>query len=165
MDVAVKAASRQDLTLARNRLGPRTDDDVHTRLRIWVARLADLGNAPVFQAHVSLINTAVIHDQRVGDHRIHSPTRAAGLCLSHPVADHLAAAEFDLFAVDRRIGPRPTSLGRADRLGGQITLDLDDQIGVSQTDAVAGGGAEHGSIISTGNLGGHKVSLTVRGRF
>jgi hypothetical protein len=46
--------------------------------------------------------------------------------LAHAVADHLAAAELHLLAVDR-----------------VVLLDLDDQFGVGQAHAVARGGAEH----------------------
>ena len=49
--------------------------------------------------------------------------------LAHAVADHLAAAEFHLLAV-----------------GGEILFDLDDQIGVGEPHAVAGGGPEHVDI-------------------
>ncbi len=44
--------------------------------------------------------------------------------LTLAVADHLAAAELHLLAVDR-----------------EVLLDLDDQLGVGQADAVARGGA------------------------
>ena len=46
--------------------------------------------------------------------------------LAHAVADHLAAAELHLLAV-----------------GGEILLHLDDEVGVGEPHAVAGGGAEH----------------------
>ena len=49
--------------------------------------------------------------------------------LPHAVADHLAAAEFHLLAV-----------------GGEILLDLDDEVGVGQPHAVAGGRPEHVGI-------------------
>jgi hypothetical protein len=51
------------------------------------------------------------------------------LRLAHAVADHLAAAELDLLAVDR-----------------VVAFDLDHQAGVGQADAVARGGAEHVGI-------------------
>ena len=48
------------------------------------------------------------------------------LALAHAVADDFAAAEFHLFAVDR-----------------VIVLDLDQQLGVGQPDAIARGGTVH----------------------
>lgn len=57
MDVAVKPASRQDAPLARNRLGSGADDDVDAGLSVGVARLADLVDAPVFQAHIRFVDT------------------------------------------------------------------------------------------------------------
>ena len=58
-----------------------------------------------------------------------APCRVGDLALAHAVADHLAAAELHLLAV-----------------GGEVLLDLDDQIGVGEPHAVAGGGAEHVGI-------------------
>jgi hypothetical protein len=57
-----------------------------------------------------------------------TPARAA-LRLAHAVADHLAAAEFHLLAI-----------------GGVVALDLDEQFGVGQADAVARGRAVHVGI-------------------
>ena len=59
---------------------------------------------------------------------------AIGDCaLAHAVADHLAAAELHLLAVD-----------------GEVLLDLDDQIGVGEPHAVAGRRAEHVGIDACG---------------
>ena len=57
---------------------------------------------------------------------VSTTSAATALALAHAVADHLAAAELDLLAVDR-----------------VIALDLDQQLGVAQAHAVAGGGTEH----------------------
>ena len=51
---------------------------------------------------------------------------AFALALAHAVADHLAAAELDLVAVD-----------------GVVGLDLDDELGVAEAHAVARRRAEH----------------------
>ena len=58
-----------------------------------------------------------------------APSRLRGLRLAHAVADHLAAAELHFLAVD-----------------GEVALDLDEQVGVGEAHAVAGGGAEHVGI-------------------
>jgi hypothetical protein len=46
VDVAVDAACGDDVALAADDLGAGADDDVHARLRVGVARLADGGDAP-----------------------------------------------------------------------------------------------------------------------
>ena len=53
----------------------------------------------------------------------------SALVMPHAVADHLAAAELHLLAVGR-----------------EILFDLDNQVRVSEPDAVTGGGAEHVDI-------------------
>ncbi len=55
--------------------------------------------------------------------------------LAHAVADHLAATELDLLAVD-----------------GEILLHLDPQVGVGEPHAVAGGRAEHLRVGLAGNF-------------
>ena len=136
MDVAVDAAGGEDLALAGDDLGARADDDVDARLHVRVAGLADPGDAAVRDPDVGLDDAPVIDDQRVGDHGVDRALGLASLRLAHAVADHLAAAELHLLAVD-----------------GEVALDLDDQLGVGQAHAVAGGGAEHVGIGASGDAG------------
>ncbi|MNG27657.1 hypothetical protein D3C84_1128110 [compost metagenome] len=75
----------------------------------------------------------MVDDQRVGQHQVHAFGRQH-LALAHAVADHLAAAELDLLAVDR-----------------EVPLHLHPQLGVGQAHAVADGGAEHVGIGPAGN--------------
>jgi hypothetical protein len=138
MDMAVEPARRQDAPLARDHLGSRPHDDGDPGLRVGIARLADGMDAPVAQADIRLVDAGPVHDQRIGDDRIHGPARAGDLRLPHPVADHLAPAELDLLAID-----------------GQVALDLDDQIGIGQPQPVARGRAIHGGIGGTRDSGGH----------
>ena len=70
VDVAVEAAGRDDLALARDRLGRRADHDVDVRLGVGIAGFADAGDAAVADADVRLDDAPVIEDQRVGDHRV-----------------------------------------------------------------------------------------------
>ncbi len=58
-----------------------------------------------------------------------APSARRHLALAHAVADHLAAAELDLLAVDRA-----------------VAFDLDDKLGVGEAQPVAGSGAEHRRI-------------------
>ena len=62
-----------------------------------------------------------------------APRALRGLRLAHAVADHLAAAELHLLAV-----------------GGEILLDLDDELGVGEAHPVAGGRAEHLGVMARG---------------
>jgi hypothetical protein len=132
VDVAVDAAGGDDHAFAGNDLGARADDDVHARLHVGVAGLADGRDAAALDADVGLDDAPVVDDQRVGDHAVHRLRAGAvdALALAHAVADGLAAAELDFFAV-------------AAGLQREVLLDLDDQAGVGQAHAVAHGGAEH----------------------
>ena len=107
----------------------------------WVSGLPALpmrGDAAVLQADVGLVDAGVVDDQRVGDDRVDGALGARRLRLAHAVADHLAAAELHLFAVD-----------------GEIAFDLDDEFGVGQPHLVAGRRAVHVGIGGAGDAGGH----------
>ncbi len=130
MDVRVEPAGGEDLALAGDHFGRRADDDGHARLDVGIARLADGDDPAVLQPDIGLDDAGHrIDDQRVGDHRIDRPARARHLALAHAVADHLAAAELHLLAI-----------------GGEIALDLDEQLGIGKTHLVARGRAEHVGI-------------------
>ena len=119
MDVAVDAAGGDDHPFGRDDFGARADDDVDTRLHVGVAGLADLRDD----------DAPMVDDQRIGQHAVDGVARTGtvdALALPHPVANRLAAAELHFLAVD-----------------GEVALDLDDEIGVGQPHAVAGGRAEH----------------------
>jgi hypothetical protein len=83
---------------------------------------------PPLMRDVGLDDTPVVDDQRIGDHRV-GDFGGDLLALPHAVADHLAATELDLVAIN-----------------GEILLDLDPQIGVGEADAVADGWPEHFGI-------------------
>ncbi len=126
MYVGVEPAGGEDLALTGDGFGAGADDDVHARLNIRVAGLADGGDAAVLKAHVGFDDAPMVDDQHVGDDRIDRAASAADLRLAHAVADDLAAAELHFFTV-----------------GGEILLHFDNQAGVRQAHFVAGGGAEH----------------------
>ncbi len=69
-----------------------------------------------------------------------APFGARRLALAHAVADHLAAAELDLFTID-----------------GEIAFYLDDEVGIGEPYLVAGGRAVHVGIGRAGNAGGHSA--------
>ena len=56
---------------------------------------------PSLQADIGLDDAPVVEDQRVGDDGVHGAAGARDLRLAHAVADHLAAAELHLLAVER----------------------------------------------------------------
>src|SRR5438132_1243748 len=127
MDVRIDAARRQYLPFSGKYLRGRPD--LHSRRHAVhdarISRLADSGDLAVANGKIGLVDSGVVENQGVGDHQIGSASGAGCLGrLSHAVADHLAAAELDLVAVDRT-----------------IFFNLDDQSGVSKTDAISGGRA------------------------
>ena len=140
MNVHVEGAGGEDLAFAGDRLGAGADDDVDVRLDVRIAGLADAGDLAVLDADVGLDDAPVVDDQRVGDDGIDGAVGAGHLALAHAVADHLAAAEFHLLTV-----------------GGEVLLDLDDQIGIGEADLVARGRAEHLGVGGAGNAVGHGI--------
>ena len=129
VDVRVEAAGGEDLAFARDHLGAGADHDGDVRLDVGIAGLADGGDLAVLQADVGLHDAPVVEDQRIGDDGVDRALLVGDLRLAHAVADHLAAAELHLLAV-----------------GGEILLHLDDEVGVGEPHAVAGGGSEHVDI-------------------
>ena len=129
MDVGVEAAGGEDFALAGDDFGARTDDDGDARLNVGIAGLADGENVAVLDADIGFHDAPMVEDERIGDDGIDRALPVGDLRLPHAVADHLAAAEFHLLAVN-----------------GEILLDLDDEIGVGEPNAVAGRRAEHVGI-------------------
>ena len=126
MDVAVEAAGGEDFSFAGDDLGAGADDDGDAGLDVGIAGLADGGDAAFLDADVGLDDAPVVEDQRIGDDGVDRALLVGDLRLAHAVADHLAAAELHLLAID-----------------GEIFFDLDDEIGISQPHAVSRGGPEH----------------------
>jgi hypothetical protein len=141
MDVAVEAAGGEDLAFAGDHLGAGSDDDGDARLDVGIAGLADGGDAAVLDADVGLDDAPVVEDQRIGDDGIDGALLVGDLRLTHAVADHLAAAELHLVAID-----------------GEILLHLDNEIGIGEPHAVAGGGPEHVGVGRAGDFAGHDQS-------
>src|SRR4029077_9818020 len=121
--------------------GPDHDGDAG--LNIGIAGLAYPSDHAFLDRDVGFYDAPVVHDQRIGDDGIGGALPVGDLRLPHAVADHLAAAEFHLLAI-----------------GGEILLDLDDEIGVGEPHSVAGGRAEHVGIDGTFDLDGHRLAPT-----
>ena len=143
MDVAVEAAGGEDLAFARDDVGAGADHDGDAGLDVGIAGLADRRDHAFLDRDVGFDDAPVIDDQRVGDDGIGRALPVGDLRLPHAVADHLAAAELHLLAV-----------------GGEILLDLDDEIGVGQPHLVAGGGPEHVGIDGTFDFCAHSFPCT-----
>jgi len=138
VDVRVDPARGEDPPFAGDRLGAGADHDVHTRLDVRVAGLADADDPPVLDPDIGLHHTPMVEDHGVGDDRVDGTFAPPALALPHAVADHLAAAELDLLARDR-----------------VVALDLDPELGVGQADLVAHGRAEHRGVSVAADPVGH----------
>src|SRR5690606_40333389 len=109
-------------------LGARTNHQIDTGLDVRVAGLADAGDAPAADADVCFDDAPLVEDEGAGDDGV-AHLVACALPLAHAVSDDLAAAGFDLFAIN-----------------GAILFDLKPQIGVCEAQAVAGGRSVHGRV-------------------
>src|SRR5207245_7409308 len=101
VDVAVEPAGSEDLALARNHVGTRTNDDGNAGLDVGIAGLADRSDHAFLDRNVSFHDAPVIDDQRIGDDRVGRALPVGDLGLPHAVTDPLAAAELHLLAVNR----------------------------------------------------------------
>ena len=142
MNVRVEAAGSEDLAFAGDHFGAGTDDELDAGLDVRVTGFADAGDLAVLDADVGLHNPPVIEDQRIGDDGVERALPVGDLGLAHAVANDLAAAELDLFAV-----------------GGEILLHLDDEIGVGKPHSVAGGRPKHVRISAARDLERHDMPL------
>src|SRR6516164_7302755 len=145
MDVRIDAAGGDDAAFAGDRLGPGADHDVDPGLDIGVAGLADAADAAVADADIGFDDAPMVEDYGVGDDGVDRTLGAGRLALPHAVADHLAATELDLLAVDRA-----------------VALDLDHEFGVGQPQPIPGGRTEHRGIGAAGHLHRHRAITACR---
>jgi hypothetical protein len=143
MDVRVDATCRDDHSFAGDDLGRRADHDVDPGLDVGISRLAEPRDLAVLDRDVAFDDAPPVDHQRIGDHRVGAVLRAP-LTLPHTVADHLAAAELHFLAVHRH-----------------IALDLDDEIGVGEANAIARRRTEHFGVGAATDL--HRT-FRLRGR-
>ena len=126
-NMGVDTAGGDEHPFAGNDFGAGADNNRDPGLDIRVTRLADPGNTAALEPYVGLDDPPVIDDQGIGTTQ--SSTTSVPLdplALSHAIPDHLAAAEFYLFAVD-----------------GKVPFDLYPEVGVGQPDAVSHRGTVH----------------------
>ncbi len=144
MDVRVEAAGGDDLALARDDFGAGADDDGDARLNVRVAGLADAGDATVLQSDVGFDDAPMIEDQRVSDDGVDRALLVGQLRLAHAVADHLAAAELHLLAVNS-----------------EILFDFNDEIGIGQPHTVADSRSVHIDVGAALDLERHDVLAVI----
>ena len=100
MDVGVNAAGRYDFSFPGDHFRSRTDDHAgrHAAHDVRIAGLADSYNASAANANVCLVDSAVVHDHRIGDNQIENASvrgsRRRGL--PHAVAITLPPPNFAL---------------------------------------------------------------------
>src|SRR5260370_16987965 len=95
----VDAAGRHNLALARNHFGPRSDDDFDVWLHIGIASFAYGGDATVGDADISLHDSPVIENQRIGDDRINGALAAGALRLAHAIANDFPPPDLHLLTL------------------------------------------------------------------
>jgi hypothetical protein len=139
--MGVDGTGRQDPPVARDDLGLRADHQVrvHPVHGVRVARLADAGDPAVADTDVGLDDPPVVDDHRTRDDRVRGAVCARSTRLAHGLADDLATAEHGLVT-------------GASGTAGTVLLDLDQQIGVGEPDAVTGGGPEQVGVRGTRDL-------------
>lgn len=139
--VAVDRARGQDAAVTRDHLrgGAHHQIGMHARHDVRVAGLADGGNAAVANTDVRLDDSPVIDDDHAGDDGVGRTVGPGGARLAHRLAEHLAAAE------DRLVACPP-------RTAAAVLGDLDEQIGVGEADAIAGGRTEQCGVAGTREL-------------
>ncbi len=138
MDVRVNSAGRHDFSFSGDHFRARADDHsgCHAVHDVRIAGLADSRDASVADSDVGFVDSAVVHDHRIGDHQIESAVRRGGRRgLAHAVANHFAAAEFRFFAGS-----------------GQVLFNFDEQFRVGQADAIAGGWAVEVGVLPARNF-------------
>src|ERR1700732_2396916 len=136
----VDAAGGDDAALSGDRFGPRPDHDVDAGLDVGVAGFADPADAAVADADIGFDDAPIVEDHGIGDDGVDGAVGAGRLPLPHAVADDLAAAEFDLLAIDRA-----------------IALDLDKEFGVGEPQPIARCRPEHRGIGHARVGGRHRV--------
>src|SRR5207244_7233646 len=124
MDMAVDATGRDNQILSGDHFGPRPDDQprIDSRLDERVAGFANGHDSPASNANVAFDDAPIIHNHCVRDDhiewRLFELARQWRLALAIP--DDFAAAELNFFAIN-----------------GEILFNFDDQVRVSQPNAIA----------------------------
>ena len=144
--VAVDAAGGEDLAVAGDDLGGGPDHQVgvDVGVHVRVAGFADAGDPAVADADVGFDDAPVVQDHRAGDDHVRGAFGAGGHRLAHGFAHDLAAAEDDFVA-----GAAGASAA--------VFGDFDEQVGVGEPDAVAGGRPEQFDVLAAVHRGAHRL--------
>lgn len=125
MNVAVDCTGSNNQILARHYLRRRANDQLRIDAfhRIGISRLPYLHDAAVLDSDVAFDDAPMIDDHRVRNNEVKRSRRTVACylaALAHAIANDFTAAKSDLIAVGR-----------------EVLFDLDDQIGISQTNSIA----------------------------
>jgi hypothetical protein len=146
MNVAVDSTGGEDAPLPGDHFRGRTDDHGDAVLKERISRVAQAGDAPVFDADIGFDDSRDgVDDERVGDDEVKRLVGQGQGRLPHAVADDFATAEFHLIAV-------------AAVFRNQVAFHFDPQIGIGEPHLVAHGGTEHFRVSATGDFQGHGLS-------
>ena len=131
--------------LAGDHLGGRADDHARRRRPLWMSGLPALPMPtmrPSLMPMSRLDDAPVVEDERVGDDEVERPSaRVAGADWPMPSRITLPPPNFDLVAVASSI----------------VALDLDEQVGVREPDAVADGRAVEVGVLPAREAAGSCV--------
>jgi hypothetical protein len=105
MNMRVDAGRRENVSLARDRFGRNTDDQIggDSRHHIRIAGFPDSGDAPAFHPNVGFVNAGPVDDDRVGDHEVERAIVADACRLPHAVTQHFSATELAFVAIARMV--------------------------------------------------------------
>lgn len=131
MNMGIQATGRDDLALAGNDVCAAANHHVgsHAVHDIWVARLANRRNHAVLDSNIRLVDAGPVDNERVGDDHVQCLRVGPPRGLAHTLTQRLTATKLALVAV-----------------GGEVFLDLDPEICVSEPDPVSSGRTEHGHV-------------------
>ena len=138
MNVRIDPAGGDDFSFTGDDFRSSTDDHSwrHSTHHIRIAGFADSRDSSVAYSDICFIDSAVVHDHRIRNHQIENAVSPdCGRRLSHAVANHFAAAEFGLLA------------GSC-----EVLLNFDEQVGVGEPDAVAGGRSVQVGVLAAWNF-------------
>src|SRR5262252_7533624 len=124
MNVCVDSTGSDDLPFAGDHFSSWSNNYVNLRLHIGITGFTDTCNASIFNSNVSLHDSPMIENQRIGNHSIDGTLATRPLRLAHAIANDFPPSELHLVAVDR-----------------EILLYFDDDVGVREAHLVANGWA------------------------
>src|ERR1700682_4479174 len=143
MNVGVDPAGGDDFSFTGDYFRSSADDHSggDSTHHIRIAGFADSRDSSVAYSDIRFVDSAVVHDHRIRDHQIENAVGpGCGRRLSHSIANYFAPAEFGLLT------------GSC-----EVLLNFDEQIGVGEPDAVAGGRSVQIGVLAAWNFQTHAL--------